>query len=103
MTVVIDCNIFVMCLTSRSSYHRIYQSLIAGKFNLNVSADILLEYEEIIIQRKYSISTANALLTLLRELPNVNLVQSSYDGDLLRPIPTITNTAIVQLQGKLIL
>lgn len=77
MTVVIDCNIFVMCLTSRSPYHKIYQSLIAGKFNLNVSAEIILEYEEI-IQQKYSISTARALITLLGELANVNMVQPSY-------------------------
>jgi len=34
MTVVLDCNILVMCLTSRSPFHIIYQSLIKGKFNL---------------------------------------------------------------------
>ncbi|MDO3641692.1 putative toxin-antitoxin system toxin component, PIN family [Mucilaginibacter sp. L3T2-6] len=77
MTVVIDCNIFVMCLTSHSPYHRIYQSLIAGRFNLNVTTDIILEYEEI-IQRKYNVSTANTLVTLLSELPNVNIIHSNY-------------------------
>jgi predicted nucleic acid-binding protein len=51
MTVVIDCNIFVMCLTSNSHYHLIYQALVTGKFNLAVSVDIMLEYEEV-IQRK---------------------------------------------------
>lgn len=57
MTVVIDCNIFVVCLTSRSPYHYIYRSLIAGKFELLISDDILLEYEEI-IQQKYGVTTA---------------------------------------------
>jgi predicted nucleic acid-binding protein len=48
MTVVIDCNIFVVCLTSRSPYHLIYRALIEGKFDLLISQDIMLEYEEII-------------------------------------------------------
>ena len=70
MTVVIDCNILVMCLTSRSSYHIIYQSLIQRKFNLAVSTEILLEYEEI-IEYKYGITTSKAFIALLKELPNV--------------------------------
>ena len=51
MTVVIDCNILVICLTSRSPYHIIYQALVAGKFNLAVTTPILLEYHEIIQQK----------------------------------------------------
>jgi uncharacterized protein len=43
MTVVIDCNILVMSLTSRSPWHIIYQSLIAGKYNLAVTDEIVLE------------------------------------------------------------
>jgi putative PIN family toxin of toxin-antitoxin system len=77
MTVVIDCNVFVVCLTSRSPYHYIYQSLIAGKFTLVVSQDILLEYEEI-IQQKYGVSTASAFISLLKELPNVIHVAPFY-------------------------
>ena len=82
MTVVIDCNIFVMCLTSRSPYHIIYQSLISGKFNLAVSVDIILEYEEI-IQQKYSVATANALISLLNELPNVYHANAHYQWRLI--------------------
>ena len=61
MTVVIDCNVFVVCLTSRSPYRYIYRSLVAGKFAMVVSQDILLEYEEI-IQQKYSVPTANTFI-----------------------------------------
>jgi putative PIN family toxin of toxin-antitoxin system len=77
MKVVVDCNILVMCLSSRSPYHIIYQSLINGKFNLVLSSEILLEYQEI-IQEKYSVPTANALLALLKELPNVQLYTPFY-------------------------
>ncbi|MDB5031465.1 putative toxin-antitoxin system toxin component, PIN family [Mucilaginibacter sp.] len=82
MTVVIDCNIFVMCLTSASPYHFIYQSLISGKFNLAVTGDILLEYEEI-VQRKYSITTAQTFITLLNELPNVFYMRTHYQWKLI--------------------
>ncbi len=77
MTVVIDCNIFVMCLTSRSPYHIIYKALIQGKYNLAITSEILLEYEEI-IQQKYGVSTANALMALLKELLNVNFYTTYY-------------------------
>lgn len=77
MTVVIDCNIFVMCLTSRSPYHIIYKALTQGKYNLAITSEILLEYEEI-IQQKYGLSTANALMALLKELPNVSFYTTYY-------------------------
>ncbi|MGN6435350.1 MAG: putative toxin-antitoxin system toxin component, PIN family [Agriterribacter sp.] len=82
MTVVIDCNIFVMCLTSRSPYHLIYTSLIQGKFNLVVSSEILLEYQEI-VEAKYSSSTANAFISLLKELPNVYFCTAYYNWRLI--------------------
>jgi putative PIN family toxin of toxin-antitoxin system len=86
MTVVIDCNIFVMCITSRSPYHFIYQALIKGKFKLAVTTDILLEYEEI-LQQKYSVATAHAFITLLNELPNVQHINSHYHWQLITADP----------------
>ena len=77
MKVVIDCNIFVACLSSKSPYHFIYQSFVKGKFHLAVSGEIMLEYEEI-IQQKYGISTANAFVALLKELPNVTFISPYY-------------------------
>ncbi|HET6255131.1 MAG TPA: putative toxin-antitoxin system toxin component, PIN family [Puia sp.] len=77
MTVVIDCNVFVVCLSSRSPYHYIYRSLIEGKFDLLISDEILLEYEEI-VQIKYGVTTANAFISLLKELPNVHHVIPYY-------------------------
>ena len=48
MKAVVDCNILVTCLSRRSPYHHIYTFLVAGKFELIVSQDILFEYEEVI-------------------------------------------------------
>ncbi|MGE9311491.1 putative toxin-antitoxin system toxin component, PIN family [Niabella sp. CJ426] len=82
MVVTIDCNIFVMSLTSRSPYHIIYKSLIQQKYTLVLSGEILLEYEEV-IQRKYNVSTANALVSLLKELPNVRFQNTYYKWHLI--------------------
>lgn len=82
MVVTIDCNIFVMSLTSRSPYHIIYKSLIQQKYTLVLSGEILLEYEEV-IQRKYNVSTANALVSLLKELPNVHFQNTYYKWHLI--------------------
>lgn len=82
MTVVIDCNVFVICLTSSSPYHQIYQKLIAGEFNLAGLFEILLEYEEV-IQKKYSFATASALMALLKELPNVQNFTPHYKWNLI--------------------
>lgn len=86
MVVVIDCNIFVMCLTSLSPYHSIFQSLITGKIELVVTSDILLEYEEI-IERKYSVAAAKAFITLLTELPNVRFVNTHFQWELISADP----------------
>ena len=86
MVVVIDCNIFVMCLTSASPYHAIFQSLIRGNIQLVVTADIMLEYEEV-VQRKYSLATAQTFITLLSELPNVRFVNPSYKWQLITADP----------------
>jgi uncharacterized protein len=71
-----------MCLTSRSPYHFIYQSLVTGKFDIVVSVDIMLEYEEI-IQNKYSTATEQTFITLLTELTNVHCIQSYYQWRLI--------------------
>lgn len=77
MRVVIDCNIFVMSLTSRSPYHIIYKLLLQQKYTLILSHDILLEYEEV-IQKKYNVSTAYTLISLIKELPNVHFQTTYY-------------------------
>ena len=77
MIVAIDCNVLVMCLTSKSSYHLIYQALVRGQYQLVIATDILFEYEEI-IQTKYNIKTANSFTILLTELPNVIFINNYY-------------------------
>jgi uncharacterized protein len=99
MTVVIDCNVFVVCLTSRSPYHYIYRSLIQRKFTLVVSQEILLEYEEI-IQQKYGSSTAHAFISLLKELPNVLHAEPFYKWLLIDADPDDNKYCDCAIVGK---
>lgn len=96
MRVVIDCNILVMCLTSRSPYHIIYRSLIEGKFILVISSDILYEYEEI-IQQKYGHSTTAALML---ELSNVHNIVPFYKWQLITTDPDDNKYVDVGIAGK---
>ena len=99
MTVVIDCNILVMCLTSRSPYHIIYKSLVAGKFKLVITTDIILEYEEI-IEQKYGTATAKAFIALLGELPNVQFVITYYKWQLITADPDDNKYCDATIAGR---
>lgn len=55
---VIDTNVLVSSLASKSKYHWLIQDLLQEKFELFVTYDILLEYEEILL-KKYSSTVAS--------------------------------------------
>jgi len=99
MIVVVDCNILVVCLTSKSPYHFIYRYLIEGKFDLLISSDILLEYEEI-IQQKYGPATSNAFISLLEELPNVHFITPFYKWLLIDKDPDDNKYCDCAIAGK---
>jgi putative PIN family toxin of toxin-antitoxin system len=89
MRLVIDTNILVASLSSKSKYHWIIQALREGKFELCVTEEIYLEYEEI-LKQKYNVIVANSFLNSLKELSNVIrtdifykwlLIQSDPDDD----------------------
>lgn len=64
--IVLDTNCLVMSIPRRSPYHPILLDLLAGKYLLCVSNEIILEYEEILTQKMGSLvanNIVNALLT----------------------------------------
>ncbi len=86
---VIDTNILLVSISSKSKYHWIFQGLIHHQFELAITTDILSEYEEI-ISDKYSTSVAQNVIRTLLLLPNViqtnvyykwNLMQNDKDDD----------------------
>jgi len=82
MKVVIDTNVLVSSLSSKSAYHWLIQQLLSEKIEVLISDEILLEYEEILTQ-KYSINAAQNFITSLKELPNVHFTRIYYRWNLL--------------------
>src|SRR5690606_4726666 len=74
---LLDTNIFLVSLAPHYHYHWIYESLFQNKFELVVSNEILLEYQEQIIFR-YGLNSTDAALDFLLVLPNFFLSNPSF-------------------------
>ncbi len=89
LNLVIDTNVLLVSIPSRSSYHWFFQALLQKKFNAFVTTEILEEYEEI-VSNKLGSQTAGNLIRMLVELDNVfpttvyfkyQLIQQDPDDD----------------------
>jgi len=80
---VIDTNVLVSSLSSKSEYHWIIDLLLEEKIELYLTDEILLEYEEI-LRSKYSETVASNFLIALKELPNVYFTHIYYRWNLIK-------------------
>jgi uncharacterized protein len=71
LKIVIDTNVLVSALSSKSHYHWLIELLLEEKIDLYITDEILFEYEEV-LKTKYSELVAANFLTALKELPNVH-------------------------------
>lgn len=67
MIVVIDTNVLLVSISSKSKYHWLYQLIINKKIHIAISQEILNEYEEI-IGKHWNGSVANNVVRSLSEL-----------------------------------
>ncbi len=79
---VIDTNVLVSALSSRSVYHWLIEALLDEQFQMFVTDEILLEYDEV-LSSKYAPSVANNFLIALKELPNVSFTHIYFRWDLI--------------------
>lgn len=86
MRLVIDTNVFVAALSSRSSLHWVIEMLLDEVFDVIISNEILLEYEEV-LKSKYSESIADNFIRSLNELPNVYKMETFYQWKLITNDP----------------
>jgi len=82
LRIVLDTNILLVSVSSRSKYHWIFQKILNGVFDLYVTNEILAEYEEIIAS-KYSEVVAGNVLRALLKLPNVHRQTVYYHWNLI--------------------
>lgn len=82
MKVVIDTNILVAALPSRSKHFWVIEAFLDERFEWIVSTEILLEYEEI-LRRKYSSVAVDNFFRAMKDAPNVHIANAYYRWNLL--------------------
>lgn len=83
MKVVLDTNIILVILPSKSKYRWIFDELIKGNFSIAVTNDILEEYTEV-IEQFYSAQLSEDTIKLLLNLKNVELITPYYKWNLIK-------------------
>lgn len=81
--IVLDTNVFLVSISSKSRLHWIYKNLLKGNFILCLTTDILMEYAEIIENHMGKIASESAL-GVLQNLPNVEFITTYYKFNLLK-------------------
>jgi len=81
--VVLDTNVLLVSISSRSRLHWVFQKLINKKYTLCVTTEILAEYAEIIDQHMGA-ATSDSVLGVLENLPNIEFVTTYYKFQLLK-------------------
>lgn len=82
LRLVLDTNVFLVSLAPQYKYHWIYECVVQNRFDLCMSTEILLEYEET-VQERYGLTAIDAKLSYLLLLPNVQLIEPSYRWNLI--------------------
>ncbi len=78
LKVVLDTNVLLVSISSKSKYHWLFQKLLQQEFQIVITNEILLEYEEI-ISKKYSVTAAKNVVRTLLLLPNVSKSDVYYN------------------------
>ncbi len=86
LRVVLDTNVLLVSISSRSPYHWIFQRLLEGHYELIFSNEILLEYEEIIGQ-KFSVQVAGDVVRALLLLPQARQIEPYFNWSLIQQDP----------------
>jgi putative PIN family toxin of toxin-antitoxin system len=80
--IILDTNVLLVSISSKSLYHCIFEQLINGTYDLSVTSEILMEYEEV-IERKYNSEVAKDVIRTLLTLPNVKKIIVYYKWNLI--------------------
>lgn len=86
MRVVIDTNVLLVSISSKSKYHPIYQAVLNGSIELCFSNSILEEYEEILSKRWNPDVAQNVVASLLKS-PHAVLVDPRFKWLLINQDP----------------
>ena len=86
MKVVIDTNVLLVIIPSVSKYHFVYQLFQLQQYNIAVSSEILLEYEEQ-LKFRYKLDSVDEELSELLQKTNVVFFTSDFNWNLITADP----------------
>lgn len=87
MKFVIDTNVLIVSISSKSKYHWLYKKIIGGEIEICVSNEILNEYSEKITQF-FNNSVAENVIASLLSLENVKLTDIYFNWKLINNDPS---------------
>lgn len=82
LRVVLDTNVIVSAVSRKGGYAEIIDTLFDGEYELYVTTEILLEYEEIMI-RFFDKEVAELMLSAMSLLPNVKKIEVYFNFNLI--------------------
>ena len=80
--IILDTNVLLVSISSKSPYHCIFEKLIDGAYDLGITTEILMEYEEV-IGRKFNLEVAKDTIRTLLALANVKKINVYYNWNLI--------------------
>lgn len=86
MKIVLDTNVLLVSISRRSRHHPIFEAFEQKKYDLLVTTDILLEYEEI-IGEEMSPTLAHNVVMGIREAGNVQTIHKYFFWNLITKDP----------------
>ena len=97
--VVLDTNVLLVSISSRSKLHWVYKKLIEKEYTLCVTTDILAEYAEI-LEQHMGIETSESVLGTLENLSNVELITTYFRFKLLKDCAIASNASYIVSHDK---
>jgi putative PIN family toxin of toxin-antitoxin system len=83
---VLDTNVLLVSLPEFSPWHWIIKAMLDSQFRLLLTNDIVMEYDEKLLER-YSAAYTKDLLDLFLKLDNVQLIEPAYKWNLISADP----------------
>lgn len=87
MKVVLDTNSLLQIVFPRARYKEVWDALIAQKYTICLTNDILMEYREILERRFNDVQFAENVIEAILSMPNVEHVNPTYRFNLITTDP----------------
>ena len=87
MKIVLDTNCLLQIIFPQSYHKEVLEALVAGRYSVCVTNEILFEYKEIIAKRTGDASFADSVIALLLSLPATELIAPYFRFNLITADP----------------